>query len=139
MDTLQLKKMMTMKYLLCNPLYLVTGKAIVNIEEGNGNKYLVFDSTDKNKEVLRKYKELWNGIKDKIETINDGECNSVESKYGKDFTKIKFNTDDDLPLNKSLNLHILAIIVRSVFEDEGKSCPQIYLDDSLYDLLVKRH
>ena len=120
-------------------MYLVTGKAIVNIEEGNGNKYLVFDSTDKNKEVLRKYKELWNGIKDKIETINDGECNSVESKYGKDFTKIKFNTDDDLPLNKSLNLHILAIIVRSVFEDEGKSCPQIYLDDSLYDLLVKRH
>ena len=39
----------------------------------------------------------------------------------------------------TLNLHILTIIVRSVFEDEGKSCPQIYLDDSLYDLLVKRH
>ena len=115
-------------------MYLVTGKAIVNIEEGNGNKYLVFDSKDKNKEVLRKYKELWNGIKDKIETINDGECNSVESKYGKDFTKIKFNTDDDLPLNKSLNLHILTIIVRSVFEDEGNFYQLVYLGKHLYEL-----
>ena len=79
------------------------------------------------------------GIKNKIETINHGECNSVESKYGKDFTKTKFNTDDDLSLNKPLNLNILTIIVRSVFEDEGKYYPEVYLDDSLYDLRVKRH
>ena len=45
--------------------------------------------------------------------------------------KIKFDIDDDLPLNKPLNLHMLTIIVRSVFEDEGKFCPQVYLDECL--------
>ena len=87
------------------------------------NKYLVFDSSDENKEVLKKYKELWDGIKNKIENINDGEW-----KYGKDFTKIRFDTDDDLPVNKLLNLHMLAIIVRSAFEDKGKFY-QVYSDE----------
>ena len=42
--------------------------------------------------------------------------------------KIKFNSDDDLPLNKILKLHNLTIIVRSVFED-GNYCPQVLLDE----------
>ena len=50
--------------------------------------------------------------------------------------KIKFDTDDDLPLNKPLNLHMLAIIVRSVFEDEGRFYPQVYLDECLYKLRI---
>ena len=48
--------------------------------------------------------------------------------------KIKFDTDDNLPWNKLLNLHMLAIIVRSVFDSGGKLCPQVYLDESLYEL-----
>ena len=68
-------------------------------------------------------------IKNKIEIINDGEC-----KYGKDFTKTKFDTDDDLPWNKLLNLHILTIIVRSAFENEGKFYPQVYLNECLCEL-----
>ena len=75
--------------------------------------------------------DLWDGIKNKIENINDGEC-----KYSKDFTKIKFDTDDDLLSNKPLNLHMLTIIVRSVFEDEGKFYLQVYLDGCLYKLCV---
>ena len=65
-----------------NPLYLIIGKVDGHIKENNGSKYLVFDSaelcstelhsTDENKEVLKKYKELWNGIRNEIETINDG-------------------------------------------------------------------
>ena len=51
-----------------NPMYLMIGEIIVYIEENHGNKYLVFDSSDKNKEVLKKYKELWDGIKSKIES-----------------------------------------------------------------------
>ena len=51
-------------------------------------------------------------------------------------TKIKFGTDDDLPLNKPLNLHMLTIIVRSVFEDEGRFYPQVYLDECLYELRI---
>ena len=55
-----------------NPLYLIIDKVIGYIEENNGNKYLVFDSTDENKEVLKKYTELSDGIKNEIETINGG-------------------------------------------------------------------
>ena len=48
--------------------------------------------------------------------------------------KIKFDSDDDLPINKTLKLHNMIIVVRSVFEDKGKFYPQIYLDEYLYEL-----
>ena len=82
------------------------------IEEKNGNKYLIFDSVDENKEVLKKYAEVWDGIKNKIKVINGGE----ENDYEKDYMKIKFDSDDDLPLNKTLKSHEMTIIIRSVFE-----------------------
>ena len=111
-----------------NPLYLIIGKVDGHIKcKKNGSKYLVFDSTDENKEVLKKYTELWNGIKNEIETINGGK----KGEYGKDFMKIKFNTDDNLPLNKPLKLHLLTIIVRCIFEEDGKFYPKLYLDDCL--------
>ena len=53
-------------------MYLIIGKVDGYIEENDGNKYLVFDSTDENKEVLKKYTELWDGIKNEIETKNGG-------------------------------------------------------------------
>ena len=53
-------------------MYLIIGKVDKHIEENNGNKHLVFDSTDENKEVLQKYTELWVGIENEIETINGG-------------------------------------------------------------------
>ena len=62
------------------------------IKEKNENKYLIFDSTDENKELLKKYADIWSGIKNKINTINSGECD-----YEKHCTKYKFNSDDDLP------------------------------------------
>ena len=48
--------------------------------------------------------------------------------------KIKFDTDDNLPLNKQLKLCMLTIIVRSVFEEDGKFYPQVYLDECSYEL-----
>ena len=48
--------------------------------------------------------------------------------------KIKFNSDDDLPLKKPLKLHAMTIIIRSVFDGYGKLYPQIFLDDALYEL-----
>ena len=53
-----------------SPLYLTVDKADGYTEEKNGNKYLVFASTDKNKEVLKKYTELWDEIKNLIERMN---------------------------------------------------------------------
>ena len=51
-----------------NPLHLIINKVDRYIEEKNGNKYLILDSTDKNKEVLIKYTELWNEIKNMIKS-----------------------------------------------------------------------
>ena len=50
--------------------------------------------------------------------------------------KIKFNSDDDLPLNKSLNSHIMTITIRSVFEEDGKLYPEVSVDDTLYELSI---
>ena len=97
----------------------------------NGNKYLFFDSTDENKKLLKKYSDVFNGIRDKIKEISSGECD-----YEKDYMKIKFNSDDDLPLNKPLKFHAMTIIIRSVFEEDGKLYPQVFLDDTLYELNI---
>ena len=99
-----------------NPLYLRINHASGYIEEKNGNKYLIFDSVDENKEVLKKYADVWDGIKNKIKAINGGE----ENDYGKDYIKIEFNFDDDLPLSKPLNFHLMTIVIRCVFSEVGK-------------------
>ena len=56
-------------------------KMIGHFKEKSGNRYLVLDDTDENKEVSKKYKEVWDRIKKEIETINGGKKNE----YGKDF------------------------------------------------------
>ena len=50
--------------------------------------------------------------------------------------KIKFNSDDDLPLNKSLKFNLMTITIRCVFEENGKLYPQVFLDDTLYELNI---
>ena len=56
------------------------------------------------KSYLKKYNDVFNGIIDKIKKVNSDECD-----YEKDYMEIKFNSDDDLPLNKSLNFHNMKI------------------------------
>ena len=107
-----------------NPLYLIIGDVDGYIEESNGNKYLTFSSTDKNKKVLEKYRKLLDEIKYHIQTINA----SKSGEYNKDYMKIKFNSGDDLPLN------MLTIIVRSVFEEDGKYYPQVFLYECSYEV-----
>ena len=83
------------------------------------------------KNYLKKYNDIFNGIIDKIKEISNYECD-----YEKDYLKIKFNLDDDLPLNKPLKLHNMTITIRSVFKEDGKLYPQVFLDDTLYELNV---
>ena len=126
-----------------NPLYLRITHASGYIKEKDVNKYLIFDSIklqlmklhsielhliDKNKDLLKKY-NVFNGIRDKIKDINNDDCD-----YEKDYIKIKFNSDDNLPLNKPLNFHNMTITIRSVFEEDVKLYPQVFLDDTLYEL-----
>ena len=64
-------------------LYLLIDCVSGYIEEKGVNKYLVFDSTDENKELLKKYNDVFNRIRDKIKEISNGEC-----EYEKDYMKI---------------------------------------------------
>ena len=112
-------------------MYLLINHANGYIEEKNENEYLIFDSTDESKEQLKKYNNVWNGIKNKIEEVSSGECD-----YEKDYMKIKFDSDDDLPLNKPLKFHSMTIIIRSVFEEDGKLYLQFFLDEAFYELRI---
>ena len=112
-----------------NPLYLLIKKLDGFIDEKEGYKYLNITLTDSNNDVLIKYAEVWSGIKDQINKIN----NDSVDEYDKDYMKIKFDSDYNLPLNKVLKFHVLTIIIRNVFEKDGEYCPQIFLDDCLYD------
>ena len=103
-------------------MYLCINHASGYTEEKNGNKYLIFDSVDENKEVLKKIRRCLDRIKNKIKAINDGE----ESDYGKEYMKIKFNSYDDFPLNKPLKFHVITIVIRPVFEEDGKLHPQLF-------------
>ena len=113
-----------------NPLYLQVNHANGHIEEKNENKYLNFDSTDEKTELLKKYRDVWDGIKNKIKVINGGK----ENDHGKDYMKIKFNSEDELSLNKPLKFHAMTIIIRSAFEEDGKLYPRTFLNDTLYEL-----
>ena len=95
-----------------NPLYLLVHRTDDCFEEKEGSKYLNIVSADSYSKVLKKYEDVWSGIKDCIEKINDDKS----GEYGKDYIKFKFNSDDNLPLNKQLKFLSITIIVRSVFD-----------------------
>ena len=95
------------------------------------NKYLIFDSTDENKELLNKYNNVWNGIKNRIKEVSSGQCD-----YEKDYMKIKLHSGDNIPLNKPLKFHNITTTIRSFFEEDGRLYPQVFLDDTLFELSV---
>ena len=104
-------------------MYLIIHSATGYFKAKNGEKYLIIDSTGKCEEVF-------SGIRSEIKTLNGGR----ELFFEKNWTRIRINTDDDLPLNKALKFPTLTIIIRCVFQESEKLYPQIYLDDCLYEL-----
>ena len=112
-----------------NPLYLVINKINGYIEGSNGNRYLTLTITDKNRDTFKKYTELCDKIKDLIRSITN-----TSGDYDKQYMKVKFNSDDNLPLNKILMLHSLIIVVRSIFQEDKKYYTQVFLDEGLYEL-----
>ena len=69
-------------------------------------------------------------LKIKQKAINGGEQND----YGKIYMKIKFSSDDELPLSNPLKFHAMTIIIRSVFEEDDKLYPENFLGVALYEL-----
>ena len=84
---------------------------------------------DKGDSVLKKYDQVFSGIKHHIKKIDDGEVN-----YSADYDKIKFLSDDSLPLNKLIYFPTLTVVIRCVFKQNRVFYPQVYLDDCLYQI-----
>ena len=112
-----------------NPYYLCTDNANGYIEKINEDKYLVFDDTDENKELLKRYDDVFNGIIDKIKKIDDDWL-----EYSNVYMKIRFSSDDNLPWNKQLKFYNMTETIRCVFSEDNKLYPQAFLDEALFSL-----
>ena len=80
-------------------------------------------------DILREFANIWKSIRAKIEENTGGIV-----QYDKDYMKIKFESNDNLPTDNIVNMHLVTIIIRSVFAQNGKFYPQLFLDDALYEL-----
>ena len=111
-----------------NPLYLRIKDMKGQFKKGKGDNVwylIIFGDAD----VLRKFANIWKSIRAKIEENTGGIV-----QYDKDYMKIKFESNDNLPTDNIINMHQVTIIVRSVFVQNDKFYPQLFLDDALYEL-----
>ena len=60
---------------------------------------------------------------------------AIKVEYGKGYKKIRFDSNDDLPMNEPIKLRLLIIIIRRVYSEGGKFYLQLFLDDALYELV----
>ena len=109
-----------------NPLYLMINKINGHFEEKDGDKYLIINL--KNGDTIQKYQKVFDRLKEIIKKINDY---SQPMKYDDSYMNIKFNTDDNISLNKIIYLPTLTITIRSITK---KYYPQVFLNDCLYEL-----
>ena len=113
-----------------NPLYLIFNKVNGYFEEINKSKSLTLVSTNQS-ENLKKYEELWSKIRDLIKSLTknsndyDGKC-----------MRIKFNSDDELPLNKTIEIPSMTIVFGAIFHENNKYYSQVFLDERPYLLLI---
>ena len=84
---------------------------------------------DKSKDTLRNYEELLTKIRD----LTRSKTNNSDD-YDEKYMKIKFNSDDDLLIQKTLELHSVVIVFRADFHEDKKNYPQIFLHECLYKL-----
>ena len=79
--------------------------------------------------MQKNYIELWDEIKEQIELISSDNV----TKFNKDFMKIRFKTNDDLPMNEIINISVCVTIVSSFFKEDGEYYPQVFLHDCFYE------
>ena len=92
-------------------------------EEIHKNKYFT------RKEIIKVYEKLWSKIRDLIRSITKS-----PDDYDEKYMKIKINSDDELPLNKIIEIHNATIVVTTVFHENNKQHPQVSLDECFYKL-----
>ena len=112
-----------------NPLYFIFGEVNGYFEEINGNTYSTLVRTNESKVKYKKYGELWSEIIDLIRSIT-----KKSDDYDENYIKIKFDSDDNLPLNETIEIPIVTIVVRAVFHEYNIYYPQIFLNEHLYKI-----
>ena len=99
-------------------------------EEINGNKYLTLVSINESEEKIRKYEELritkiWDLIRSVTKKSDD---------HDEKHMKINFDSHNELPLNKTIKIAVMVIVIRAIFYENNKYCPQVVLDECLYKI-----
>ena len=106
-------------------MYLVINDLKGYFEQNNDNKYLTITFTSKSQKMM--YTRIWDKIKNVINKVDEF------INYNKNYDIISFDTDDILSLNSIITISSLAIIIKSVFKDNNKFYPQIYLTNCRYN------
>ena len=112
-----------------DPLQLIFGIVNGYFEEINRNKYLTEVPTDESKEKIKRYEKLWIKIRELIRSINKN-SDDYDGKY----MKIKFNSHDNLPLNKTIEIPIVSKVVWRILHENNKYYPQVFRDECLYKI-----
>ena len=112
-----------------NPLYLIFSKVNEYFEEINKNKYLTLVPINESKGIRKNYEDLWRKTRDLTRSINKN-----SNDYNEKYMKIKFNSDVELPLNKTIEIASMIIVLRAVFYENKKYYPEVFLDECLYEL-----
>ena len=110
-----------------NPLYIISNRINGYFEEIKENKYLTLVSTNESKEKIKKYEELWIKVNNLIKTITE-----KPDDYDEKYMKIKIDSDNKLPLNKTIEIPVLVIVVRAIFYENNKYYPQVFLNECFY-------
>ena len=114
-------------YNTINPLHFVINRLIGYIEEikGSSDKYLVVARSMRNRKIIHSFDTKWSHIEHKINP------NNFNNKI-KDYDKLRFNSDIDLPLDTLIEFHLLVINVNCVIEKDSEYYREIYEDECLY-------
>ena len=112
-----------------NTLYIVFNDIECIFTKNGINKYLVFCETQENEKMLENYTKIIDEIKDQILFIKEDDFIVMD----KDFTRIKFKTNDKLPYSRKINVAVCVISINIVFEQKGWYNSQIVLQDFFYE------
>ena len=115
-------------YNTINSLYFIINRLIGYVEkiEGSYDKYLVVTKSMHNRKIIHSFDTIWSHIEHKINPNNFNNNNL------KDYDKLSFNSDIDLPTDTLIEFRSLVINVSCVIEKGGKYYPEICLDECLY-------
>ena len=107
-----------------DPFYLVIDDLKGYFEQNDDNKYLTMIFMSKSQKMI--YTRIWEEIKKIINEVD-------EFSNDKNYDVISFDTDDILSLNSIINIYSMTIIIKSVFKDNNKFYPKIYLTNCRYN------